>query len=174
MRILIAEDDADSSESYKDVLEARNHLVMLAENGEECLKIYSEELKREQIETEKIERKGTPFDAVILDYMMPRKDGMQVAKEILDMNPKQRIIFASAYVEETLEDAVKQLKQVVELMQKPFAVDALVDTIEDKEIYHGLKEIMLNMKQIKNESPSPQQLKSLFESLRKIQKGRTF
>ena len=106
--------------------------------------------------------------------MMPRKDGMQVAKEILEMNPKQRIIFASAYVEETLEDAVKQLKQVVELMQKPFAVDALVDTIEDKEVYEGLKEIMLNMKQIKNESPSPQQLKSLFQSLRKIQKGRTF
>jgi len=174
MRILIAEDDADSSESYKDVLEARNHLVMLAENGEECLKLYSEELKREQIETEKIEREGTPFDAVILDYMMPGKDGMQVAKEILEMNPKQRIIFASAYVEETLEDAVKQLKHVVELMQKPFAVDALVDTIEDKEIYDGLKEIMLNMKQIKNESPSSEQLKSLFESLRKIQKGRTF
>jgi len=174
MRILIAEDDADSSESYKDVLEGRNHLVMLADNGEECLKIYSEELKREQIKTKNIEKKGIPFDAVILDYMMPRKDGMQVAKEILEMNPKQRIIFASAYVEETLEDAVKELKQVVELMQKPFAVDALVDTIEDKEIYDGLKEIMLNMKQIKNESPSPQQLKSLFESLRKIQKGRTF
>ena len=171
MRILIAEDDADSSESYKDVLEARNHLVILAKNGEECLKIYSKELK--QIEIEKRERE-TPFDAVILDYMMPQKDGIQVAKEILEMNPKQRIIFASAYVEETLEDAVKELKQVVELMQKPFAVDALVDTIEDKEIYDGLKEIMLNMKQIKNESPSPEQLKSLFESLRKIQKGRTF
>src|SRR5215467_394684 len=174
MRILIAEDDPDSSESYKDVLESRNHLVMLAKNGEECLKIYSKELKRQQIEIEKRERETTPFDAVILDYMMPQKDGMQVAKEILDMNPKQRIIFASAYVEETLEDAVKQLKQVVELMQKPFAVDALVDTIEDKEIYQRLKKIMLNMKQIKNESPSPQQLKSLFESLRKIQKGRTF
>lgn len=174
MRILIAEDDADSSESYKDVLESRNHLVMLAKNGEECLKIYSKELKRQQIEIEKSERETTPFDAVILDYMMPQKDGMQVAKEILEMNPRQRIIFASAYVEETLEDAVKELKQVVELMQKPFAVDALVDTIEDKEIYDGLKEIMLNMKQIKNESPSPQQLKSLFENLRKIQKGRTF
>ena len=174
MRILIAEDDADTCESYKDVLESRNHLVMLAKNGKECLKIYSKELKRQQIEIEKKERETTPFDAVILDYMMPRKDGMQVAKEILEMNPKQRIIFASAYVEETLEQAVKQLKQVVELMQKPFAVDALVDTIEDKEIYEGLKEIMVNMKQIKNDSPSPQQLKSLFESLRKIQKGRTF
>jgi len=174
MRILIAEDDSDISDSYKDALEARNHIVMLAENGEECLEIYYKELKREQTEIENGERRGTPFDAVILDYMMPRKDGMQVAKEILEINPKQRIIFASAYVEETLEDTVKQLKQVVELMQKPFGADALVNTIEDKEIYEGLKQIMLNLKQIKDANPSPKQLKSLLESLKKIQKGRTF
>jgi len=174
MKILIAEDDIDISESYKDALEARNHIVTLAGNGEECLEIYSKELKRDQIEIEKGEREGTPFDAVILDYMMPRKDGMQVAKGILEMNQKQRIIFASAYVEDTLEDTVKQLKQVVELMQKPFGADALVKTIEDKEIYEGLKQIMLSMKQIKDETPSPKQLKSLLESLRKIQKGRTF
>jgi DNA-binding response OmpR family regulator len=174
MRILIAEDDIDISESYKDALEARNHIVTLARNGEECLEIYSKELKGEQTEIEKGGRKGTPFDAVILDYMMPRKDGMQVAKGILEMNPKQRIIFASAYVEETLVDIVKQLKMVVELMQKPFGADALVNTIEDKEIYEGLKQIMLSMKQIKDESPSPKQLKSVLESLRKIQKGRTF
>ena len=174
MRILIAEDDTDISESYKDALEARNHIVMLAENGEECLEIYNKELKREQTEIENGERRGTPFDAVILDYMMPRKDGMQVAEEILAMSPKQRIIFASAYVEETLEDTVKQLKQVVELMQKPFGADALVNTIEDKEIYEGLKQIMLNLKQIKDANPSPKQLKSLLESLKKIQKGRTF
>jgi DNA-binding response OmpR family regulator len=174
MKILIAEDDIDISESYKDALEARNHIVTLAGNGEECLEIYSKELKRDQIEIEKGEREGTPFDAVILDYMMPRKDGMQVAKGILEMNQKQRIIFASAYVGDTLEDTVKQLKQVVELMQKPFGADALVKTIEDKEIYEGLKQIMLSMKQIKDETPSPKQLKSLLESLRKIQKGRTF
>jgi CheY-like chemotaxis protein len=49
---------------------------------------------------------------------MPKKDGLEAAKEILELNPRQRIIFASAYVKETLEDSVKQLKQVVELMQK--------------------------------------------------------
>ena len=174
MRILIAEDDVDVAESYKDALEARNHEVILAKNGEECLKIYSTELKGKQTELEKRQRAGTPFDAVILDYMMPRKDGMQVAKGILEMNPKQRIIFASAYVEETLVDIVKQLKMVVELMQKPFGADALVNTIEDEENYQGLKQIMLSMKQIRDDSPSPKQLKSLFESLRKIQKGRTF
>ena len=73
-----------------------------------------------------------PFDAVILDYRMPKKDGLEAAKEILELNPRQRIVFASAYVKETLEDSVKQLKQVVELMQKPFEADTLADTIEDK------------------------------------------
>jgi CheY-like chemotaxis protein len=40
----------------------------------------------------------SPFDVVVLDYKMPSKDGMEVAKEILQINPYQRIIFASAYV----------------------------------------------------------------------------
>jgi hypothetical protein len=51
---------------------------------------------------------------------------MEVAKEILTVNPHQRIIFVSAYVKETLEESVKQLRQAVELMQKPFEPDVLV------------------------------------------------
>jgi hypothetical protein len=35
---------------------------------------------------------------------------MEVAKEILIINPDQRIIFASAYFKETLENSVKELK----------------------------------------------------------------
>lgn len=115
-----------------------------------------------------------PFDAVILDYRMPRKDGLEVAKEILELNPRQRIIFASAYVKETLEDSVKQLKQVVELMQKPFEADTLADTIEDKVAYEVLKTLIVNIKELDVENPTKEQISSLFEGLRKIQKGRTF
>ena len=92
-------------------------------------------------------------------------------QEILAVNPHQRIIFASAYVKQEL---IKQLHQIVELMQKPFGADVLVTTIEDKEVYEGLKQIMMSMKQIKDTNPSPKQLRSVLESLRKIQKGRTF
>jgi CheY-like chemotaxis protein len=38
---------------------------------------------------------SSPFDVVVLDYRMPKKDGTEVAKEILDLNPNQRIIFES-------------------------------------------------------------------------------
>jgi CheY-like chemotaxis protein len=123
----------------------------------------------------------SPFDAVILDYKMPGKDGLQVAKEIFEINPEQRIIFASAYVKETLENSVKELKRVVELMQKPFDADILVDTIEDREAQEGLKILMRNLTGEGNSTkkddrfePSLQQLTDLFEGLRKIQKGRTF
>ncbi len=64
---------------------------------------------------------------------MPKKDGLQVAKEILEINPNQRIIFASAYVRETLGASVKELKREIKAIQKPFSMSALIDTIEDKE-----------------------------------------
>ena len=51
-----------------------------------------------------------PFDAVILDYKMQDMDGIEVANEILEINPQQRIIFASAYIKETLLDSVKTIK----------------------------------------------------------------
>lgn len=204
MKILIAEDEPDIWKPYKIALEARNHEVVVTENGEECLEIYQQELldqtkssssssslsSKKTITTPITNNNGDddnndntsptllplpPFDVVVLDYRMPKRDGMEVAKEILELNPHQRIIFASAYVKETLEDSVKQLKQVVELMQKPFEADALVDTIEDKEVYQGLKKLMINVRQMDKESePTEEQIKDLFEGLRKIQKGRTF
>jgi CheY-like chemotaxis protein len=125
----------------------------------------------------------SPFDVVVLDYKMPGKDGMEVAREILDLNPDQRIIFASAYVQETLEDSVKQLKRVVELLQKPFEIHALIDTIEDKEVYQELKKIMIKIRSFEQDGSSlrrgsddlpREQIRDMFECLRRIQKNRTF
>jgi CheY-like chemotaxis protein len=114
-----------------------------------------------------------PFDVVILDYRMPKKNGLEVAKQILELVPRQRIVFASAYVRETLESSVKELNQVVELLQKPFDPSVLMDTIEDREPYEGIKNLMINIKQVKDlDNPSEEDLKDLFDNLRKIQKGR--
>ncbi|MGH9922520.1 MAG: response regulator [Nitrososphaerales archaeon] len=168
MKILIAEDEPDIAMPYRIVLEKRNHQVMITDNGEACLEAYNDALRRGPKEN------GMPFDAVVLDYRMPKKDGMEVAKEILAVNPHQRIIFASAYVKDTLVDSVKQLKQVVELMQKPFELDALVDTVEDKEIYAGLEKLNVKVQQIKDLDPTHEQVRDLVEGLSKIMKNRTF
>lgn len=118
-----------------------------------------------------------PFDAVVLDYRMPKKDGLEVAREILELNPSQRIIFASAYVKETLKESVKELRQIVELMQKPFVPAALVDVVEDTDAYPELKKLFVNVKkmgEIDFENPTPDQIRDIFEGLKRIQKGRTF
>jgi CheY-like chemotaxis protein len=83
--------------------------AVTAANGEECLDVCMAELQKQ----------AKSFDAVVLD-LCPKMVGMEPAKSILATNPSQRIIFASAYVNETLVDSVKQLKQIVELLQKPF------------------------------------------------------
>ena len=119
----------------------------------------------------------SPFDVVILDYRMPKKDGLQVAKEILEINPKQRIIFASAYVKDTLEESVKELKRVVELLQKPFSLSTLLDTVENREAYEGLRMLMTATKDIINDldnNPSGDQIRALFEGLRRVQKFKGF
>ena len=173
MKISIAEDDKDTASSYKRALEERNHQVVISDNGEDCLKVYHEELQKVKSETDATKH-IQPFDVVILDYKMPKMNGMEVAKEILAVNPHQRIIFASAYVKETLEDSIKQLKKVVELMQKPFGEDALIDTVEDKEIYSELQKLNVNIEYFKSANFRHEQLTTLLETLRKLQKGRTF
>ena len=116
-----------------------------------------------------------PFDVVILDYKMPKMDGLQAAKEILKINPNQRIIFASAYVKDTLIESVKELNRVVEMVQKPFSMSTMADTVEDREAYDGLKKLMANVREIRDfDNPSSEQIRELFEGLRKIQKFRAF
>jgi CheY-like chemotaxis protein len=197
MKILIAEDESDISHTYRVALESRNHDVNIANDGISCLKIYREELANRRPTSSDRRTKydnnaqgspalsTSPFDVVVLDYKMPGKDGMEVAKEILTINPDQRIIFASAYVKETLENSVKELKRVVELLQKPFEIQAFIDTIEDKQVYQELKKIMVNIRAIDDDnissgqepsdpSTSRERMRDLFECLRKIQRNRTF
>ncbi|HEX5457055.1 MAG TPA: response regulator [Candidatus Nitrosotalea sp.] len=170
MHVLIAEDEKDLLDQYRDMLEEKGHKVTSSANGDECVKIY-------RIESEhniKSDDSISPFDAVILDYQMPLKNGLETAKEILDMNSHQRIIFASGFVQETFFESVKSLKQVTEIMKKPFHLQALVDTLEDKEIYQQLEKLNVDISAIKELNPSHAQIQAYFDVLRQLQKGRTF
>lgn len=169
MHVLIAEDEPDILEQYLIILERSGHKVVGTKDGEECLKIY-----REIEQSSSLGDDVTPFDVVILDYRMPKKDGIEVAKEIIAINSRQRIIFASAFVEETFLDLIKNIGQIVEIMQKPFQLSALVDAIEDKEIYAELEKLNVDISVIKDLHPTHAQVRAYFDALRIIQKGRTY
>jgi CheY-like chemotaxis protein len=164
MRILVAEDEENISLLYRIALENRHHQVVATKDGQECVDLFSKDIQHKNAGTQS----KTPFDAVILDYRMPRMDGMEAAKQILKMQPKQRIIFASAYVKETLVESIKELDQVVELLQKPFEIDVLIDTVEDKTIYQQLRDLNVNIKHIKDWNPTHAQVLDLLEGLLKL------
>jgi len=175
MKVLVAEDEGNIALQYKLVLTAREHDVRITSNGVDCLEEYYRELEKIS-STQHILHSAIkpPFDAVVLDYRMPKKDGMEVAREILAIQPKQRIMFASAYVAETLKDSVMTLKQVVELLQKPFDINQFVDLLEDKDIWKDLEQFNVKIKELKNSNPSHAEILGLLEGLRRLQKGRAW
>ena len=59
-------------------------------------------------------------------------------------------------------------------MQKPFSLSQLIDTIEDKEVYEGLKNLNVDVNRISVAEPSHELVIDLLEKLRRIQKNRTF
>jgi CheY-like chemotaxis protein len=169
-RVLIAEDDEDTALTYKMALKDAGYEAKIVDNGEECAKIYLEKFQEFRLLKSKktaVHPYDQPFEVVILDYRMPRMDGLQVAKEILTINPRQRIIFASAYVKETLKDSVKGLKQVVELLQKPFSSQILVDMIRDKQVYKQLKRYRVDTKILQKAELTHEQLMELLNIMKR-------
>ena len=171
MRILVAEDDHDTAKVFKQTLEHRGHIVTLTTNGEDCLKIYNDRLQNVKLHRDPREH-VQPFDAVIIEYMIPMVSGLEVAKEILAVNPHQRVIFASTNPKDILKDSLQQLKQSVEVLNKPFSEQALIDSVEDKNIYSALKDLNVNTGCIKNANLRHEQLREVLYVLKRARFGK--
>ena len=123
MKILVAEDDPAIAESYRLILEAGGHEVIVTKDGEECLDVF-----RKHSSTSNVS-----FDLIILDYRMPKKNGVQVAVQVRSDAPTQRILLATAYAHDLsiVELHKNASTQSVELIQKPFELDQFLSVIEN-------------------------------------------
>ncbi|MDE1205771.1 response regulator transcription factor [Tenacibaculum larymnensis] len=109
IKVLLAEDEPSLGQIVKESLETRNFEVFHALNGEEAYEIY---------------QTNSP-DILVLDVMMPKKDGFTLAKEIRQENKHLPIIFLTAK---------SQAKDVVEgfehggndYLKKPFSMEELI------------------------------------------------
>ena len=79
-KILLVEDDEALRFIVKDNLEQYNYAVEVAENGEIALELFDK----------------NNFDLILLDVMLPKIDGFQVAKIIRKTNEQIPIIFLTA------------------------------------------------------------------------------
>jgi CheY-like chemotaxis protein len=126
LNILIAEDNKFAARQYKTMLEKKGHTVITTEDGEECVKKYKECLKKTEFDS----LDELPFDLVLLDHNMPKKTGAKVAQEILQKNPKQKILFVSAYQRWAIEEESDDLIDKIILLEKPFTLSQLERKIQ--------------------------------------------
>ena len=139
LKVLIAEDEEDISHQYQMTLEALGHEVYLTKNGEECIKNYTYAL------TFNYENRPTPYDVVVIDYLMPVKDGLSLAKEILEKCPEQRIIFVTGHGPKLLSE-LNDFDGQVEVLIKPIPLTTLIARIENKRQKEIAKKLYLGLK----------------------------
>jgi len=139
MKILIADDEPEILMLYKTFLESRGREVTTATDGKKCVDIYKRENSSEHSESH--------FDIVILDQKMPFMTGLQAAVEILNINPQQKIIFASGYLEKTLLEILTKLNKAIAVIEKPFSLDVLDYMINNSVIFEKLEKINLNQEE---------------------------
>lgn len=113
MRILLAEDDLDMQKILKIYLEKEGYQLTIASDGEEAL---------DYIVNEK-------FDLAILDWMMPKKDGMELCEDIRRMAIPIKILMLTA--KNTSIDELKSLTAGAdEYISKPFEMPILLIRIK--------------------------------------------
>ncbi|WP_228852527.1 response regulator transcription factor [Aegicerativicinus sediminis] len=112
--ILLAEDELALGQIIKESLETRGFKVVYCDNGEKALELF----------------KSQTIDILVLDVMMPKKDGFTLAKEIRLEDDSIPIIFLTAK---------SQTKDVVEgfsiggndYLKKPFSMEELIVRIKN-------------------------------------------
>jgi len=111
--IILAEDEPSLGMIVKESLESRNFQVTLCENGEEALMAYEKEKP----------------DALVLDIMMPKKDGFMVAQAVRKQDPFIPIIFLTA--KSRTEDVVEGFGYGAnDYIKKPFSMEELIVRIK--------------------------------------------
>jgi DNA-binding response OmpR family regulator len=110
-RILVVEDEAHIAEGLRFNLEAEGHHVEVTDRGEEALK--------------RILQKREPFDLLVLDVMLPGKDGFTVAREL--RRAQQYIPLLMLTARGRPEDVLKGFEAGADdYLPKPFNLDILL------------------------------------------------
>jgi len=107
--ILVIDDEEIMREILETLLVREGYTVRLATNGAEGLDLA----------------KSLPFDAVIVDMMMPGLDGMQVLAELHKQNEELPVIMITAFA--SMENAIAAMKNgAFDYITKPFKNDEVL------------------------------------------------
>ncbi|MCL4536022.1 MAG: DUF3365 domain-containing protein [Nitrospirae bacterium] len=114
--ILIAEDEESVREFLRDVFEAYGYQVIPAMDGEDAVSKYNENKER--------------IDMVILDVVMPKKNGKEVYNLIKETNPGIKILFISGYTQDILTSK-GIYEEGLEFIAKPLEIRVLMAKVRN-------------------------------------------
>ena len=115
-RILVAEDDGDIRQILKHLLDAAGHDVVLANDGDAAREILLSD----------------PPDVLVLDVMMPHKDGYEVLREMdaAGLRGRTKVLVLTAKTSERDWEMSLELGADCH-MPKPFDTEELLDKVEE-------------------------------------------
>jgi DNA-binding response OmpR family regulator len=114
-RILIVEDEAHLAQGLRFNLEAEGHSVQISDRGEEALA--------------RLLQKNENYDALVLDVMLPGKDGFSVARELREAKNYIPLLMLTA--RGRAEDVLKGFESGADdYLPKPFNLAILLARIE--------------------------------------------
>lgn len=111
-KILIVDDDPEFRSNLTEVLTGAGYRTESAASAKEAIG---------RCETER-------FDVILLDFMMPKMNGIDSLLTLKRAQPKAKVIMITAFA--TVENAVDAMKKgASDYISKPFKIEALLTTI---------------------------------------------
>lgn len=112
-RILLAEDDESMRGFLVRALEKAGHDVIAFANGEEAY---------ERLKTE-------PFRLLLTDIVMPKMDGIELARRASELDPDLKIMFITGFAAVILNNDIAAPKDA-RVLSKPFHLKDLVREVD--------------------------------------------
>jgi two-component system response regulator AtoC len=111
--ILIVEDDINTLNGLADILNEEDFEVSKATNSKQAMTNF----------------KKNSFNVILMDYLLPDKDGLELSKTLLQEQPETKIIMMTAFG--TVKNAVNAMRiGIYDYLTKPVDLDELLIVIK--------------------------------------------
>lgn len=115
--ILVVDDEDSALQLFQDALSAAGYEVFAARDGSEAWTALQSGAVKEP-------------DLLLTDLVMPKMDGMELARKVTQAYPKVRILFTSGYADEIVYEH-QDLAGVSSFLPKPFDVEGLQKRVKE-------------------------------------------
>jgi DNA-binding response OmpR family regulator len=120
-RILVIDDEESIRTALRRALEMDDHEVTVAEDGEEGERLFRE----------------SPADLIIVDIIMPKKEGVEVVKDLVTDYPNIKVIMMSGGARMAEGDDLEFLLEVAsshganKTFTKPFDLTEMMEAVRE-------------------------------------------